>query len=249
MQVTVVQIDNYGPWTVDPEPRPETDIQSLQASLYADLCELFGQQDSLVFYSRFDNVVAVTNGTTREKHAAIQESIGNRYPVTISMGVGAGSTPAAAVREASGALQSTGSAQDAGRKQELRVAGTGEGVVEVAHFDGVDATHNLTDELDAYEAQINMQEAYTDLARQLWREHDSMSFFVGGDNVVSVTGGLDSEALRGVARRVSDACGVELKVGVGASRNPREAGVQAKMGLETCRESGETVAFYGSSTR
>lgn len=36
-QVTHVQIGNYGPWTVAPEPRREVDLQTLQSRLYADL--------------------------------------------------------------------------------------------------------------------------------------------------------------------------------------------------------------------
>lgn len=249
VQVTLVQIDNYGPWTVDPEPRPETDIQSLQSNLYADLCQLFGTHDCLVFYGRFDNVLAVTNGTTKEQHRGIQESIGNRYPVTVSMGIGSGGTPSDAVEEASAALQRAGSAQDAGRKQELVVESLGGGGVEVAHFDGVDATGNYTDELNAYEALISMEKAYTELMTRLWHQHDGMSFFVGGDNVVSVTPGLDSDDYHDLVSQVREASGVRLKVGVGSSELPSEAGIRAKMGLETCRESGDTVCFYDSSTR
>ena len=37
IQMTLIQIDNYGPWTVTPRPRNESDLQILQAELYADL--------------------------------------------------------------------------------------------------------------------------------------------------------------------------------------------------------------------
>ncbi|MDY7082170.1 MAG: GTP cyclohydrolase IIa, partial [Halobacteria archaeon] len=93
VQITLIQIDNYGPWTVTPEPRREVDLQSLQSNLYADLCERFGSHDSLVFLSRFDNMVAVTDGMNEENHARIQESIRNRYPVTVSMSVADAETP------------------------------------------------------------------------------------------------------------------------------------------------------------
>ena len=36
-QLTLIQIDNYGPWTVTPEPRREVDLQTLQSRLYADV--------------------------------------------------------------------------------------------------------------------------------------------------------------------------------------------------------------------
>ena len=89
-QVTLIQIDNYGPWTVTPSPRREVDLQTLQSRLFADLSQLFGMQDGYAFFTRFDNMVAITNGMDLEDHARIQESIRNRYPVTISLGVGHG---------------------------------------------------------------------------------------------------------------------------------------------------------------
>ena len=42
VQLSLVQIDEYGPWTVTPEPRRETDLQSLQATLYADFADFVG---------------------------------------------------------------------------------------------------------------------------------------------------------------------------------------------------------------
>ena len=30
IQMTLIQIDNYGPWTVTPRPRTESDLHSLQ---------------------------------------------------------------------------------------------------------------------------------------------------------------------------------------------------------------------------
>ena len=37
IQITLIQIDNYGPWTVTPGPRAEPDLQTLQSRLYGDL--------------------------------------------------------------------------------------------------------------------------------------------------------------------------------------------------------------------
>ena len=44
IQMTLIQIDNYGPWTVTPRPRTESDLQMLQASLFADLNNHFGNK-------------------------------------------------------------------------------------------------------------------------------------------------------------------------------------------------------------
>lgn len=47
--MTLIQIDNYGPWTVTPRPRTESDLQMLQANLFADLNQQFGNKKGLVF--------------------------------------------------------------------------------------------------------------------------------------------------------------------------------------------------------
>ena len=109
IQMTLIQIDNYGPWTVTPRPRTESDLQMLQASLFADLNNHFGNKKGLVFFTRFDNLLAISNGLNEEDHLRIQRSIRNRYPITISMGVGAAETPHEAQKLATIALQKAGS--------------------------------------------------------------------------------------------------------------------------------------------
>jgi len=75
IQMTLIQIDNYGPWTVTPRPRTESDLQMLQASLFADLNNHFGNKKGLVFFTRFDNLLAISNGLDEEDHLRIQRSI------------------------------------------------------------------------------------------------------------------------------------------------------------------------------
>ena len=164
-QVTLVQIDNYGPWTVTPEPRREVDLQTLQSRLYADLSQLFGNREGYVFFTRFDNMIAVTNGLDREAHALVQESVANRYPVTVSLGVATDPSPAAALGDATDRLQAAGSAQDEDRTRIL----AGEFLadpdrtdddVQIAHFDVVDATGKYTDKLNAFDSFIRIEQGY-----------------------------------------------------------------------------------------
>ncbi len=184
-QVTLVQVDNYGPWTVTPEPRREVDLQTLQSRLYADLSQLFGNREGYVFFTRFDNMIAVTNGLDREAHALIQESVANRYPVTVSLGVATDPSPAAALGDATNQLQAAGSAQDEDRTQILGggfLAGADrtDADVQIAHFDVIDATGKYTDKLNAFDSFIRIEQGYAELMRHMRRAHDSLSFFVGG---------------------------------------------------------------------
>ena len=188
-QVTHIQIDNYGPWTVTPEPRREVDLQTLQSRLFADLSQLFGNRDAYVFFTRFDNMIAVSNGVDLDDHALIQESVANRYPVTMSLSVATGTTPAEALGTATEQLQAAGSAQDEHRREILKGRVVDEEFrtdedVQIAHFDVNDATEKYTDQLNEFDTFIQIEQGYAELMRHMRRAHDSLAFFVGGDNVI-----------------------------------------------------------------
>jgi GTP cyclohydrolase IIa len=245
-QVTHVQIDNYGPWTVTPEPRREVDLQTLQSRLYADLSQLFGNRNGYVFFSRFDNMIAVTNGLDVDAHAMIQESVGNRYPVTMSMAVATGTTPVQALGDATSELQDAGSAQDEQRREILRGRTIDDEFrtdtdVQIAHFDVNDATGKYTDELNEFDTFIRIEQGYAELMRYMRQAHGSLSFFVGGDNVIAVCPDLDTDDYRDAIEHVNEAVDVELQVGVGRGRTAQTAGMTAKHALEQCRAAGTDV--------
>lgn len=241
--MSLVQLDDYGPWTVTPEPRRETDLQALQSRLYADLADFVGDRDGYAFFGRFDNMIAVTNGIDADAHARFQERVRNRYPVTASVGIGRGATPAGALGEATTVLQDAGSAQDPDRREVLGVAGeaTGPEEVTIAHFDVVDATGTYTDAHNAADATLAVQRATTELATHLREEHDAVAQFVGGDNVIAACPPLPTSAFDETLAHLNDGDGATLQVGVGHGRTAAVAGQEAKRALETCRETGARV--------
>jgi GTP cyclohydrolase IIa len=245
-QVTLIQIDNYGPWTVTPEPRREVDLQTLQSRLYADLSQLFGNRDGYVFFTRFDNMVAVSNGLSMDDHALVQESVANRYPVTVSFTVATGTSPVQALEDASGLLQEAGSAQDESRREILKGRAIDDEFrttedVQIAHFDVVDMTGRYTDRHNAFDAFIHVEQGYASLMRYMREAHGSLSFFVGGDNIIAVCPDLDEGAYEDAVDHVEAETDVELKVGVGRAAVASDAGMTAKHALEHCRASGATV--------
>ena len=245
-QVTHIQIDNYGPWTVTPEPRREVDLQTLQSRLYADLSQLFGNRDGYVFFTRFDNMVAISNGIDMDAHALIQESVSNRYPVTMSLSVATGRTPASALATATEQLQEAGSAQDRHRREILKGRAIDDEFrtdedLQIAHFDVDDATEKYTDQLSEFDTFINIEQGYAELMQYMRRAHDSLSFFVGGDNIIAVCPALDEAAYHDAIEHVHRTVDVQLKVGVGRGQSASDAGMDAKHALEECRATGDTV--------
>ncbi|WP_096391739.1 GTP cyclohydrolase III [Halopenitus persicus] len=245
-QVTLVQIDNYGPWTVTPEPRREMDLQTMQSRLFADVAQFVGSRDGYAFFTRFDNMVAVTNGLDDRDHERLQATIRNRYPVTISLGVSVADRPIDALEDATGQIQAAGSAQDHNRTEVLAgeyVDTPGEDDLSIAHFDVNDATGKYTDQLNEFDSFIRIEQGYAALMKHLREEHGALSFFVGGDNIISICPDMSEGDYLAAIDHVSRAADVDFKVGVGRGRSAHEAGFAAKHALEDCRYEGTTVEF------
>jgi GTP cyclohydrolase IIa len=227
------------------------DLQTLQSRLFADIAQFIGGRGGYVFFTRFDNMIAVTNGIDHAAHSTLQESVGNRYPVTISLGVDVAETPADALNGATERLQDAGSAQDKTRTevlagQFLDPSKVGTEPVHIAHFDVNDATGKYTDQLNEFDSFIHIERSYASLMEYMRKAHGGLSFFVGGDNIIAVCPELSAEAYQDALDHVENDTGVDLKVGVGRGKTPHEAGITAKHALEDCRYDGTTVEFAQS---
>jgi GTP cyclohydrolase IIa len=238
IQMTLIQIDNYGPWTVTPRPRTESDLQILQAELFADVQRLIAAKKGLVFFTRFDNLLAVTNGLNEEDHMRIQRSIRNRYPITISMGVGAAETAHEAQRLATIALQKEGGAQSSGRKEILAINNLIENpedsFVQAAHIDINSVTETLTDIESAFDTSFMVNKAQHYLMTKI-REKGALLFFIGGDNFMSPCNGLSEEDITQILKEIDEEIGIGLKAGIGRADNMEDAAYMADIGLEIIR--------------
>ena len=238
IQMTLIQIDNYGPWTVTPRPRTESDLQILQAELFADVQRQIAAKKGLVFFTRFDNLLAVTNGLNEEDHMRIQRSIRNRYPITISMGVGAAETAHEAQRLATIALQKEGGAQSSGRKEILAINNLIENpedsFVQAAQIDINSVSETLSDFESAFDTSFMVNKAQHYLMTKL-REKGALLFFIGGDNFMSPCNGLSEDDLTQILKEIDEEIGIGLKAGIGRADNMEDAAYMADIGLEIIR--------------
>lgn len=234
--MTVIQIDNYGPWTRTLGNDREHRLQILQSDLYSLLQENFATRKGLVFFNRFDEMLAVTNGITEREHLEIKNQVCDAFPFTISMGVGAGQTPFEAQMNASKCLQSAGSAQSNTRKSSLVCNGTlslEDSYVQVIHVDVDGITRKMTDQASAFETSLKVMTVYTDLMK-LFRQHGALLFFVGGDNFMGLTNGVSVEVISTILQGYMSG-NLQLKCGVGIANTGRRAAELATMNLELIR--------------
>ncbi len=237
IQITLIQIDNYGPWTVTPGPRAEPDLQTLQSRLYGDLEREFGAHGGIVFFNRFDNLIAISNGMDYDDHKLIQNSIRNRYPITISMGVGSAETAYEAQKIATEMIQKGGGAQNAERSEILNIDSLVEdndSVVQIAHIDIDDVTGLLTDVETAYDTSIKVYEVLFALMEEL-SKIGGLCFFIGGDNYMAPSNNISEDVLRDALKNVDAKTGVRLKAGIGIAKKAGKAADLADIGLEDIR--------------
>jgi GTP cyclohydrolase IIa len=239
IQITLIQIDNYGPWTVTPAPRKESELQLLQAELFGELERRFGELGALVFPTRFDNMVGITNGVSVKKHREIQEAIARKFPVTISMGIGAAQTAYDAQVNATLALQAAGGSQSSGRKNVLvgePVEEPDEDWVQIAHMD-INHSTLFTDTKPIYDTHFLIQRTYLELMKLLLRRR-ALVFYTGGDNFMAAANGLKPEELASIFAEIKRELGVELKAGVGGAPLAEEAARRASERLHEIRKMG-----------
>ncbi|MCP8317978.1 MAG: GTP cyclohydrolase IIa, partial [archaeon] len=93
LKMTLIRIDNYGPWTLELGNDREYQLQIIQAQLYAHLQRLFAEKGGALFYNRFDEMIAISNEISLEDHLKIQDEVSKNYPFTISMGIGLAEKP------------------------------------------------------------------------------------------------------------------------------------------------------------
>ena len=235
VQVTLIQIDNYGPWTSTLGNDREHRLQILQAELYSTLQRYFSVKNGLVFFNRFDEMLAVTNGISVAEHKEIQSNIQELFPFTVSMSIGVDVTPFRAHVQASKLLQAAGSAQSEQRSGALRVNGTlavDEAYAQIIHID-VDGITEISDHSFAFETSIRLQRSHLDLMT-LFVQLDSLLFYLGGDNFMAITTELSEENISEKLNNYSLG-GLPLKFGIGRAQTARKAAEVATMNLEYIR--------------
>ena len=231
VQLTVMKITGYGPWTLTLGSDREHRLQILQASLYGRMQELFSDRGSLVFPNRADEFFAVTNGLGMEDHIEIQRDLRSRFDVKVSMAIGCAQSPFEANILAHRARLGKPAEPD------LDIYGMPEtgkdGHVTVLHLDVEDLT-SMDGTSSPYEISAVIFGLYARMS-EFFRRNDSLTFFMGGDNFMVVAG---SGAREAAAEFLGEARvdGMAINCGVGTGETARQAAGRATASLDAIRK-------------
>jgi GTP cyclohydrolase IIa len=248
IQITIIRIEGYGPWTLTLGTDREAQIQMLQARIYYDVQRLFSQKECLVYLNRFDEYFAITNGLSLKDHKDLQKEIATLYKnLKISMTIGKGNTPFEANINAYEARK-TGNLID----RETRIFGqtmssspsskassytTNSNYSESAHIMHIDinGSEKISSKMSPYEITALVMKLYAKLSEAFLKK-GAMTFFLGGDNFMVISNNIKKEEAEIIIKSVANGIGITLNCGIGIGRNGRRAAEAATRALDTIRD-------------
>lgn len=233
IQLTIIKITGYGPWTLTLGSDREHKLQMLQSSIYNEIQNLFSQKNCLVFSNRFDELFAITSGLSLNDHIEIQKKLAKSFDIQLSMTIGYGDSPFEANLNA-----------DKARKSKIilekehnifgYVDGKAEQLVQIMHMD-VDGSTSISAKKSPYEISSLMFKLYSEMS-EFFLTKNYLTFFMGGDNFMIVTSGDGKDHAVKFLNLMKEKHGIALNCGIGTANTAREAAKLATKSLDTIRE-------------
>lgn len=233
IQLTIIKITEYGPWTLTLGSDREHELQMLQAHLYGQIQKLFSERNCLVFSNRFDEFFVISNGLSLADHIEIQKKLSQVSSLKLSMSIGYADNPFDANLKAYEGKK-TPIILDATHHIFGFVDGHADQKVTIMHFD----VENITSQRKVkspYEISSVIFGIYAKMS-EFFLAKKSLSFFMGGDNFMVVTSGdakKNAQEFLEIAKKEFD---VSFNCGIGTGRTAREAVKLATKSLDTIRE-------------
>jgi GTP cyclohydrolase IIa len=257
IQITIIRIEGYGPWTLTRGSDREAELQMLQARIYYDVQRLFSETECLVYANRFDEYFAITNGLSLRGHVTIQKELESLYTdLKLSMTIGNGITPFEAnvnaynARKAEkpldrrtrifGKLFSLPSSSPSSSN-----LGSIYDFVQIMHID-IDGSTKVSFKLSPYEITTLVIKTYASLSEEFLKK-GSLTFFIGGDNFMVISNGTTKEEAETIIKKVTKDINIKLNCGIGIGRTGRKAAKAATKALDiirNLRNEGKIQPFY-----
>lgn len=233
IQLTIVKITGYGPWTLTLGSDREHKLQMLQSSLYEEMQKLFSKKNCLVFANRLDELFVITNGLSLNDHMEIQKKLKESFELELSMAIGYGESPFEANLQADNARKSK-----TFLNKELNifgfVNGKSEQIVNIMHMD-VDGSTSISARKSPYEISSLIFKLYSEMS-EFFLEQNSLTFFMGGDNFMIVSSSTAKENATKFLESIEKKYNVSMNCGIGTAKTAREAANLATKSLDTIRE-------------
>ncbi|BDQ30078.1 MAG: GTP cyclohydrolase IIa [Nitrosopumilus sp.] len=233
IQLSILKITGYGPWTLTLGSDREHELQMLQASLYKEVQKLFSEKNCLVFLNRADEFFVITNGLKLEDHIEIQKKLENLFDIRLAISIGYGESPFDANLKAY-----DGKKNNIILNQEHNIFGFVKNVpdskVSIMHLDVDDLTSRRKNN-SPYEITSIIFELYSKMSKYFLAKN-SLTFFMGGDNFMIIASEDGKNSVQNFINMIKDNDNISLNCGIGNAYTSREAAKLATKSLDTIRE-------------
>jgi GTP cyclohydrolase IIa len=233
IQISILKISGYGPWTLTLGSDREHELQMLQASLYNQVQKLFSEKNCLVFLNRSDEFFVVSNGLGLYEHIEIQKSLEKSFDLRLSISIGYGDSPFAANLKAY-----DGKKNHVVLSKEHNIFGyiddESSKSVSIMHLDVNDLTSQRKT-ISPYETSLLIFNLYVKMSKY-FIEKNSLTFFMGGDNFMVVASDDAKDFVKDFIKSTKKEDQIILNCGIGNAKTAREAVKLATKSLDTIRE-------------
>jgi GTP cyclohydrolase IIa len=252
IQLTIIKIEGYGPWTLTLGSDREAELQMLQSEIYHDLQNLFSKYNCLVFFNRFDEYFVITNTLTLQNHISIIKEISLKHPeLCISFTIGNGKTPLDANIDAYQARKN-GKFLD----KEFRIYGDiydlsdipsslNERKIKILHID-ISGSSGIGNQISPYETTVKVMKSYV-LLMDKFLKKNSLTFFLGGDNFMIISDLIEKDEISYLLNSISDELDIKFNCGIGFGNTSRESAKNATEALDLIRKlrkKGQIIPIY-----
>ena len=233
IQLSILKITEYGPWTLTLGSDREHELQMLQASLYKKVQELFSAKNCLVFLNKSDEFFVVSNGLSLEDHIEIQKSVKESFEVSLTISIGYGESPFDANLKAYEGKQNS-----IILNEEHSIYGFIDNQLEfnvsIMHLD-VDDLKSKRKDNSPYEISLKVFELHSKIGRY-FIEKNSLSFFLGGDNYMVIASDDAKNSVQNFINMIKNDENISLNCGIGNAKTSRNAAKLATKSLDTIRD-------------
>ena len=233
IQLSILKITEYGPWTLTLGSDREHELQMLQASLYKQVQKLFSAKNCLVFLNKSDEFFVVSNGLSLEDHIEIQKSLKKSFEVSLTISIGYGESPFDANLKAYDGKQNS-----VILNEEYSIYGFIDNSLEfnvsIMHLD-VDDLKSKRKDNSPYEISLKVFELHSKIGRY-FIEKNSLSFFLGGDNYMVIASDDAKNSVQNFINMIKHDEQISLNCGIGNAKTSRDAAKLATKSLDTIRD-------------
>jgi GTP cyclohydrolase IIa len=233
IQLSILKITEYGPWTLTLGSDREHELQMLQASFYKQVQQLFSAKNCLVFLNKSDEFFVVSNGLTLDDHVEIQKSLKKLFEISLTISIGYGNTPFEANLKAYDGKQN-----NVILNEEHNIFGFISNQLEfnvsIMHLD-VDDLKSKRKDNSPYEISLKIFELYSKIGRY-FIEKNSLTFFMGGDNYMVIASEDAKNSAQNFINMIKNNDNISLNCGIGNAETSRDAVKLATKSLDTIRE-------------